>query len=102
MTLILELRRLSDDLVYRFHHSTQQENHIFLREDRDVYLSWREDFGWGVWDGDTLQGRPWDIPLDLQNHEAPPEGLWVSQKGIKSYCYKLVHLSESKTGEVHV
>jgi len=102
MTKVLELRRLSDDLVYRFHYVTQNEGHSYQREDQAVFLSWCQDFGWGAWDGDVLHGRPWDVPYSQQTKDAPPEGLWVSQKGVKSYCYNLVHVNRSKTGEVHV
>lgn len=98
----LELRRLSDDLVYRFHYVAGQDSHFYRREDLNVCLSWRGDFGWGAWEGEILRGRPWDVPLPRQKHDAPPEGLWVSQKGTKSYSYKLVHLNQMKTGEVHV
>lgn len=102
MVMALELRRLSDDLVYRFKCVRQEKDRAFIREDKNVYLSWRDDFGWGAWEGSTLHGRPWDVPLSQQIKDAPPEGLWVSQKGVKSYCYNLVHMNRPKTGEVHV
>jgi len=41
MTKVLELRRLSDDLVYRFHYVTQNEGYSYQREDQEVFLSWR-------------------------------------------------------------
>ena len=88
----LQLKRLSDDLVYRFH----REGARFRRADRALYLEWREGFGWGAWDGDELQGRPWDAPLSTQSPNAPPEGIWVSQKGVKSYTYSLIHLDDTE------
>ena len=81
----LRLCRLSDDLVYRF----ERQGERFRRSDQPLDLEWRDGFGWGAWDGAALVGRPWDVPLAAQSEEAPPEGVWVSHKGLKSYAYRL-------------
>jgi hypothetical protein len=88
----LELRRRSDEVIYRFERCVIDAQVTWRRSDRDLYLTWRPGFGWGAWDGNVLQGRPWDVPEALQTQDIPPEGLWVSQKGAKSYSYDLVHL----------
>ena len=96
MTEALELRRLTDKIVYRFQRVFDPSGVSYKREDKDLYLTWREGFGWGAWDGETLHGRPWNVQLSQQSVENPPEGLWVSQKGTKSYSYKLVHIDNSE------
>lgn len=86
-----ELRRRLDDLVYVFERKPGQ--FVYARRDRpDLQIVYREGFGWGAWsvDGYELQGRPWDVALDFQSPAYPPEGVWVSQKGDKSYVYDLV------------
>ena len=39
---------------------------------------------------DAILGRPWDV-LPSEQGDAPPEGIWVSRKGPKSYVYDLVY-----------
>ncbi|MCA0940137.1 hypothetical protein LCM08_12325 [Salipiger pacificus] len=89
-----ELRRQSDDLVYRFERCTGPSGHAgFKRTDGDHWIIRHELLGWiaGDWGSDEVFGRPWDL-LAVQSGEVPPEGIWVSRKGPKSYVYELVYL----------
>jgi hypothetical protein len=90
-----DLRRRADDLIYVFRRFTDPDGGVaYKRDDADVWFRWRPGFGWGAWDEATgdLTGRPWDVPFDRQNPDFPPEGLWVSQKGVKAYAYDLAWL----------
>jgi len=42
----------------------------------------------------AITGRPWNPPLKEQSEEYPPEGEWVSKKGIKSHVYELKYIQE--------
>ena len=89
-----ELRRQSDDLVYRFERMKDAEGRVgFKRTDGDFWIIRHEHLGWiaGDWESDEVFGRPWDQLLE-QSVTAPPEGIWVSRKGAKSYVYDLVYL----------
>ncbi|MEJ6391838.1 hypothetical protein V8J82_01140 [Gymnodinialimonas sp. 2305UL16-5] len=100
MVARIELRRLSDDLVYVFDRKAGPDQKTgFCRRDAPFWITWRDGFGWGAWVGDVLTGRPWDIHIAQQSRAAPPEGKWVSQKDTKSYTYWLVHIDETSDGE---
>jgi hypothetical protein len=90
-----ELRRQSDELVYTFVWTERADHPAgYKRQDGDYWITKRADWGWTAWDdgSDLCTGRPWHVlPQDQGDH--PPEGLWVSQKGTKSYVYLLVYLS---------
>ncbi|MFC5327128.1 hypothetical protein [Bradyrhizobium oligotrophicum] len=50
-----------------------------------------------TWDelSQSCMGRPWSVPWNVlpgDQGAAPPQGEWVSRKGMKSYGYSLVHL----------
>ncbi len=84
-----ELRRRSDDLVYRF---TRDAVGVYRRADRpELTIQWDPRFGWAAFDPDTyeLAGLPWGVPPAAQVRQ-PPEGPWVSCKGARSYVYDLV------------
>lgn len=89
---IFELRRQSDDLVYRF----KRVQNGFQRQDNpDLFITYRgSEMGWVAFD-DTgiygLTGRPWDVLPRDQSPEYPPAGIWVSRKNEKSYVYDLVY-----------
>jgi hypothetical protein len=91
--MFIEMRRLSDSAVYRFHPAPADDSGSprFKRADKDVWMRRDADFGWIIWDGtdQTLMSRPWDIALKDQC-ETPPPGVWVSRKGANSYVYELV------------
>ncbi|SDI80692.1 hypothetical protein SAMN04488245_12648 [Alloyangia pacifica] len=89
-----ELRRQIDGLVYRFERRTDASGRIgYKRSDGDFWIVWHAKLGWiaGDRDGEEVFGRPWD-QLTGQSSEVPPEGVWVSRKGAKSYVYDLVHV----------
>lgn len=89
-----ELLRQSDDLVYRFEKAKDAEGRVgFKRTEGDFWIIRHETLGWiaGEWESDEVFRRPWD-QLVAQSVTAPPEGIWVSRKGVKSYVYDLVYL----------
>ena len=89
-----ELRRQLDWLVYTFTRATDERGRAgFLREDGPYWIVHHATLGWVAadFDSDEIMGRPWD-QLAPQSPDAPPEGIWVSRKGAKSYVYDLVHV----------
>ncbi|MEP0211313.1 MAG: hypothetical protein ABJ370_22765 [Paracoccaceae bacterium] len=89
-----ELRRKSDDLIYRFDRTTDVLGRVgFKRSDRDYWIIWHENLRWiaASWESDEVFGRPWD-QLSTQSDKTPPEGIWVSRKGTKSYVYDLIYV----------
>lgn len=81
-----ELRRQGSAVDYRFHRAGSD----FLRDDAPHRIICDPDHGWIAWDDDHgITGRPW---AGNAHGDAPPEGVWVSRKGAKSYVYDLVHL----------
>ncbi|MFZ2100443.1 MAG: hypothetical protein WAU86_07750 [Oricola sp.] len=89
-----ELRRQVDGLVYRFHRQIGADGAPgYKREDLDVWIVRSARWGWiSVLPGDnSVAGRPWEVALEAQG-DAPPEGIWVSRKGEKSYVYELVYV----------
>lgn len=90
--LTFELRRQSDDLVYRFDRQTRPDGSVgYKRQDSDLWIERRHGWGWVAWDEATqsCMGRPRNVPPDQQG-DHPPEGDWVSRKGPRSYVYTLV------------
>jgi GNAT superfamily N-acetyltransferase len=89
-----ELRRQSDDLVYRFHRQQRSDGSVgYKREDGDHWIVRKLDWGWISFDYATqsCMGRPWNV-LPHEQGDFPPEGDWVSRKGAKSYVYTLAYL----------
>jgi len=85
---------MSDELVYSFSRQRNDHGEIgYKRADGDFWILNKQSFGWVAWDETSSQvmGRPWNIlPVDQLDH--PPEGEWVSKKGVKSYVYLLVYV----------
>ena len=91
-TIRFELRRHSDGLVYRFEKATDTKGRVgFKRTDGDYWIIWHGELGWvaASWDSSEVFGRPWN-QLKRQYKASPPEGVWVSRKGSKSYVYDLI------------
>jgi hypothetical protein len=89
-----ELRRQSDNLVYTFKREQYHDgNAAYKRQDQDLWIVHRPEWGWVAWDeaSNTCMGRPWNV-LPHHQTDAPPEGDWVSRKGVKSYVYTLVYM----------
>ncbi|MGU3433421.1 hypothetical protein ACNHUS_10420 [Actinomycetes bacterium M1A6_2h] len=60
----------------------------FKRVDIDVWCRRLPDFGWAVCDENGLvSSRPFS---DAGTGDFPPEGVWVSRKGDRSYVYDMV------------
>lgn len=83
------VRRL-DGLTYEF--VRDEDAHGFpsyKRVDLDVRCLRLPDFGWAVRTAEgAISSRPFD---DAGWGESPPEGVWVSFKGNRSYVYDLVY-----------
>jgi hypothetical protein len=91
-----QLRRQSDDLIYTFRRLPHPDGRDgYQRQDQDLWITFRDSLGWVAWDNasQTCTGRPWDVPPE-QQEDFPPEGIWVSRKGSKSYVYQLVYIGE--------
>ncbi len=89
-----ELRRLSDGLVYQFDRMPLPEGQMgYKRRDQDLWIVFKTDLGWVAYDeeSESLAGRPWNVLPHAQG-DHPPEGEWVSKKGVKSYVYELKYL----------
>lgn len=87
-----ELRRLSDEVVYQFERATHPNGQSgYKRHDKDVWILFRPYLGWVAWDDEnqTVTGRPWHVAPQAQGDDHPPEGEWVSKKGVKAYVYEL-------------
>lgn len=97
MSNVIEMHRLSDGAVYRFHPQPAEADGSarYKRADRDIWILLDADFGWIVWDAEekALMGRPWEIALADQG-ATPPEGVWVSRKGANSFVYRLAFARE--------
>lgn len=92
-----ELQRRIDDLVYEFDFKERSDwVRWYCRRDQDLWITYRNELGWVMYDDidNEVQWIPWDIPVDKQTSEYPPEGVWVSRKGAKSYVYDLVFASK--------
>jgi hypothetical protein len=91
MSETIEMRRLSDGVVYRFMAQPAEGAPRYRRVDKDIWILRDPAFGWIVWDGENsaLMGRPWDVALADQT-DRPPACEWVSKRGAKSYVYQLV------------
>lgn len=85
---------MSDDVVYPFARQKNPDGDVgYKRADRDLWILKKPGLGWVAWDETTgsVMGRPWNV-LPLQQEDHPPEGEWVSKKGVKSYVYLLVYV----------
>ena len=90
-----ELQRLSDDLVYQFDRTPRPDGSFgYKRRDQDLWILFKADLGWVAYDEESgiVSGRPWNVLPPAQG-DHPPEGDWVSKKGVKSYVYELKYSS---------
>ncbi len=86
-----ELHRQSDDLIYQFDRKLNSDGEFgYKRRDQDLWITWKYEFGWIAFDEESqsITGRAWEVMPEAQI-DHPPEGIWVSKKGIKSYVYEL-------------
>jgi hypothetical protein len=96
-----ELRRMSDDLVYQFDRKQRPDGQIaYKRRDQDLWIVFKPGLGWVAFDEESqsITGRSWNVlPEDQGDH--PPEGEWVSKKGVKSYVYMLTYCAPTSHNE---
>ncbi len=88
---MFSLHRQSDSVVYEFERARRANGSVgYKRKDRDLWIVKSVSLGWVAVDDETgeVTGRPWNVPPHDQG-DHPPEGDWVSKKGMKSYVYTL-------------
>lgn len=87
MTMLRFVRKV-DGVVYEFVRDDESFGYpSYKRVDLDVWCQRLSDFGWAVCDdAGVVSSRPFD---DAGRGDLPPEGVWVSRKGDKSYVYDL-------------
>lgn len=93
-----ELQRQVDELVYQFDRMKRDDGtYGYKRRDADLWILKEGRNGWIAVDPVTgdVAGRPWSV-LPEDQLDYPPEGEWVSKKGVKSYVYLLVHSRSSE------
>ncbi|MFE3254972.1 hypothetical protein ACFXPS_09230 [Nocardia sp. NPDC059091] len=90
--LMLGMRfvRRVDGLTYEFVRDGDAHGFpSYKRVDLDIWCRRLPDFGWVVCTAEAaVSSRPFD---DAGRGDLPPEGVWVSFKGDRSYVYDLVH-----------
>jgi hypothetical protein len=86
-----ELRRLSAELVYHFDRQPLPDGRFgYKRQDQELWIVFNPELGWVAYDDENgVTGRPWNVLPKDQTSDHPPEGEWVSKKGVKSYVYDL-------------
>jgi hypothetical protein len=89
----IEFRRTDNQVVYRFVPDGERNGKSqWRRIDLDLWCVYLDAIGWVVVDASDTQ-LSWPVDRALAFNEAPPTGLWVSQKGDRSYTYELVYVS---------
>lgn len=78
-----------DGLTYDFDHDGQANGFpSYKRAGFDIWCRRLPNFGWVVCNATgEVSSRPFD---DAGQGDLPPEGVWVSRKGERSYVYDLV------------
>ncbi|MFD3702216.1 hypothetical protein ACFWUP_03655 [Nocardia sp. NPDC058658] len=81
--------RRVDGLTYEFARDGDAHGYpSYRRVDLDIWCRRLPGFGWVVCNAvGEVSSRPFD---DAGQGEIPPEGVWVSRKGARSYVYDLV------------
>lgn len=85
--------RRVDDVAYEFVLTGESYGYpVYRRVGLDVWCRRLADFGWVVCNGACeVSSRPFG---DAGCGARPPEGVWVSLKGDRSYVYDLVHIAD--------
>jgi hypothetical protein len=94
-----KLHRLSDELVYEYDRMQCADGSVgYNRRDRDLWIVFKQDCGWVAYDEppQCITSRSWDV-LPQHQGDHPPEGIWVSRKGSKSYVYDLRYDDSTKS-----
>lgn len=94
----IEFQRDIDGLTYSFKPDGERNGKPkWRRIDLDLELHWSDDWGWIVTDeAENLLSLSWDKGRDQQGN-TPPDGVWVSRKGSKSYVYSLRYAGTRKS-----
>ena len=84
----LRFVRRVDGVTYLFAYDGDVHGFpAFKRVDRDIWCRRLRDYGWVVCDqAGTVSSRPFE---DAGCGDLPPEGVWVSFTGDRSYVYDL-------------
>jgi hypothetical protein len=68
----------------------------YRRVDLELWCRRLPNFGWAVCaSSGEVSRRPFDDPGD---GDLPPEGIWVSRKGDRSYVYELIRAQTQSAG----
>ncbi|WP_063821175.1 hypothetical protein [Nocardia araoensis] len=81
--------RRVDGLTYEFARDGEAHGFpAYKRVDLDIWCRRLPEFGWVVCsESGEVSSRPFD---DAGRGDLPPEGVWVSRKGDRSYVYDLI------------
>lgn len=90
-----KFNRCIDSVVYYFERCKDRNSYpSWKRVDMDIWLTYIPRKGWCTVDSNNnVNGKPWDFEVTEQG-TLPPECVWVSKKGNKSYVYDLVHCNQ--------
>ncbi|MFB8003913.1 hypothetical protein [Nocardia sp. NPDC056000] len=90
--------RRVDGLTYEFVRDGDAHGFpSYRRVDLDIRCARLPDFGWAVCTAEgAVASRPFD---DAGLGDLPPEGVWVSFKGDRSYVYDLVNPAASEASD---
>ena len=82
--------RRHDGLTYQFVRDGDSHGfQSYRRIDTDIFCRRLPGYGWVVCD--AADSEIWSRPFDDAGFgDQPPEGVWVSRKGDKSYVYDCV------------
>src|SRR5271155_1115478 len=85
--------RRVDGVTYEFLRDGEAHGFpSYKRVDLDIWCQRLPDFGWVVCnDARAVSSRPFG---DAGHGDLPPEGMWSSAKGERSYAYDLVHIDD--------
>lgn len=86
----IEFQREIDGLTYSFTRDGERNGKPrWRRADLNLELHWTDNWGWVVADETgNLLSLSWEKEKGSQG-DTPPDGVWVSRKGSKSYVYSL-------------
>ncbi|WBQ19071.1 hypothetical protein [Sphingobium yanoikuyae] len=96
--LAIEFQRDIDGLIYSFNRDGERNGKPkWRRVDLNLELHWSDNWGWILTDEDgNLLSVSWERGKDQQGN-TPPDGVWVSRKGSKSYVYGLRYVGAAVT-----
>ena len=82
-------KRVDSSIVYKFNFIGEKNDHSFWkREDKNLWCVYNLESGWCIED-ETSTRLGW--PSIESDKYLPPEGIWPSEKGSKSFQYELIY-----------